>query len=430
MAHVERPPRVRSGERPSLRKAFGAFRNVHFRWLWASTLASFSGMQMQLIGRGVLAWELSESYAVVGIVEAAFALPMAIFSLPGGAAVDRVEKRRIVVASQGVMCALALVTALLIQTDLITIALLFAVGVIQGFLFTFNGPARMALLTEVVPERELTAAISLQNIAMNGTRIVAPAAAGGLIALVSIEGAYYATAVLYLFTVFSMAKLPPTRSHLGQVRTTLQREMGDGLRYVFSNHTLRSLMLSGFALTFFIMPYNLMLPGFADRLGHAELYGLMVGVSGVGGLLGSLGIASLTDHPRKPLLQLFIGVAAGIGLLGLGLLSQIFGIAGALIALAILGGTATAYMTLNQTMLMSESEGPYRGRVMSIFMLTFSAMPLMSLPMGVLADTVGAQTLFIVQGLLVTVVLVVLGFSNRGHTFASAPIAPPENAEA
>src|SRR3546814_20873365 len=112
------------GQRPSLRKAFTAFRNVHVRWLWACTLASFSAMQMQLIARGVLAWEISGSYAVVGIVEAAFALPMAIFSLPGGAAVDRVEKRRIVVFSQAVMCALALITAILVQTDLISIALL------------------------------------------------------------------------------------------------------------------------------------------------------------------------------------------------------------------------------------------------------------------------------------------------------------------
>ncbi|RJQ07812.1 MAG: MFS transporter [Dehalococcoidia bacterium] len=424
MAHMQSSPSARNGERPSLRKAFGAFHNVHFRWLWASTLASFSGMQMQLIARGVLAWELSESYAVVGIVEAAFALPMAIFSLPGGAAVDRVEKRRIIVVSQGIMCALAVGTAILVQANLISIVLLFAIGVVQGILFTFNGPARMALLTEVVSEREFTAAISLQNIAMNGTRIVAPAAAGGLIALVSIEGAYYATGILYLFTVFAMLQLPVTRAHLGQVRTTLQREMGDGVRHVLSNHTLRSLMLSGFALAFFIMPYNLMLPGFADGLGHAELFGLMVGVSGVGGLLGSLGIASLTDHPRKPLLQLFIGVAAGIGLVGLGLLSQFFGVAGALVALVVLGGTATAYMTLNQTMLMAESDPAYRGRVMSIFMLTFSAMPLMSLPMGVLADIVGAQTLFIVQGLLVTVVLVLLAFANSKHTFATAGDPP------
>ena len=121
---------------------------------------------------------------------------MALVSLPAGAVVDRMEKRRIVVVSQAMMGLLALTTGLLIQTDMISIALLIGVGAVQGALFTFNGPARMALLTELVEERELTAAISLQNIAQNGTRIIAPAAAAGLIVLVSIEGAYYVTAIL------------------------------------------------------------------------------------------------------------------------------------------------------------------------------------------------------------------------------------------
>ena len=430
MTHVPRAAGSRSGERPSLRKAFGAFRNIHFRWLWASTLASFSGMQMQLIARGVLAWELSGSYAVVGIVEAAFAVPMALVSLPAGAVVDRMEKRRIVVVSQAMMGLLALTTGLLIQTDMISIALLIGVGAVQGALFTFNGPARMALLTELVEERELTAAISLQNIAQNGTRIIAPAAAAGLIVLVSIEGAYYVTAILYLFTVFAMLRLPRTASHVGQTRQTLHREVGDGIRYVWGNRTLRSLMLAGFALTFFVMPYALMLPGFADELGRPELYGLLVGMSGVGGLVGSLGIATLTEHPRKPLLQFIIGLAAGGGLVGLGLLSEAFGVSGALASVAVLGGAATGYITLNQTMLMTESGHAYRGRVMSIFMLTFSAMPLMALPLGVVADRIGAQDLFVAQGLLVMAILVLLAFGNSRHTFSVRLGQAVEEAEA
>jgi MFS family permease len=328
------------------------------------------------------------------------------------------EKRRIVVVSQAVMGLLALVTGLLIQTEWISIALLIVVGAVQGTLFTFNGPARMALLTELVEERELTAAISLQNIAQNSTRIVAPAAAAGLIVLVSIEGAYYVTAILYLFTVFAMLRLPRTISHVGQTRQTLHREVGDGIRYVWGNRTLRSLMLAGFALTFFVMPYALMLPGFADELGHPELYGLLVGMSGVGGLLGSLGIATLTDHPRKPFIQFIIGLVAGGGLVGLGVLSAMFGVGGALVSLAVLGAAATGYITLNQTMLMTESGHEYRGRVMSIFMLTFSAMPLMALPLGVVADRIGARDLFVAQGLLVMAMLALLAFADSKHTFA------------
>jgi MFS family permease len=406
-----------AGPRPSLRAAFSAFGNRHFRWLWTSTLTSFIGMQMQMVALGILAWDLTGSYTLVGVVQAAFALPMAVLSLPGGAAVDRVEKRRIVAISQGAMGLLALSTAVLAQTDLITVVILFLTGMGQGALFSFNGPARMAMLTETVETRELTAAISLQNLAMNGTRIVAPAVAGVVIAVVSVAGAYYVAAAMFIFTVFAVLRLPPTTSHIGRARLPLPREIGEGLRYVFGNHTLRSLMLSGFALVFFVMPYNVLLPGFADSLGREAYFGLMVAVAGAGGLLGSLGIATLTDHPRKPLLQLFIGLTTAAALVLLGVLSRPFGIGGALVALAILGATSTSYMTLNQTMLMTESAPEFHGRVMSIFMQTFSAMPLMALPLGLVADVIGPSALFVLQGGIVAAVLLLFAFGNRAHTF-------------
>lgn len=429
MTQVQRPPQHPypvGDQRPSLRKAFVAFRNPYFRWHWASTLASFSGMQMQMIALGILGWNLSGSYAVVGILQAAFAIPMAVISLPGGAAVDRVEKRRLVAISQALLGVLAAVTALLIQVDLITLLLLFLAGVVQGGLFSVNGPARMALLTEIVDPEELTAAISLQNMAMNGTRVVAPAIAGLLIAFVSVEGTYYVTAGLYAFTVFAVLQVPRTSSHIGRTRTALLADVGDGLGYVFRDHMLRSLMLSGFVVALFILPYQVMLPGFADGLGHAELFGAMVAVSGIGGLLGSLGIAAFADHPRKPYLQFLIGLGAGAALLGLGTLPAMLGVAGAFIALAIVGAAATSYMTLNQTMLMTDSDPGYRGRVMSISMLTFSAMPLMALPLGILADQIGGEGAFITQGIIAAGVILLLALANRRHTFQRPQPASPE----
>ncbi len=406
-----------ASSRPSLRNAFVAFRNQHFRWHWVSTLASFSGMQMQMIALGILGWELSGSYAVVGVLQAAFALPMAMFSLPGGAAVDRVEKRRLVAISQASLGTLAAVTALLVQVDLITIMLLFAAGVVQGGLFSVNGPARMALLSEIVKPEELTAAISLQNIAMNSTRVVAPAIGGLLIALVSIEGAYYVTAALYAFTVFTVFQLPKTTAHLGVERRPLFSDIGAGIKYTARDRTLRSLMITGFIIALFVMPYQVMLPGFADSLGHAELFGVMVGVSGVGGLIGSLAVASISEHPRKPYVQFLIGLFAGLALFGLGALPTPFGVAGAFIALAAVGAAATSYMTLNQTMLMSACDPSYRGRVMSISMLTFSAMPLMALPLGILADVIGGQGAYMTQGVIAGAAILLLGLANRGHTF-------------
>ncbi|MGE3856794.1 MAG: MFS transporter [Dehalococcoidia bacterium] len=417
-------PSARGG--PS-RSAFIAFRSPNFKWHWLSTLASFSGMQMQTIALGILGWQLSHSYAVVGILQAAFAIPMAVLSLPGGALVDRLEKRRVVAVSQAVQGVLGVTIAVLVQADLITVLLLFLGGIVQGAMFSVNGPARMALLTEVVESELLPAAISMQNIAMNSTRVVAPAVAGLFISFVSIPGAYYATAVLYAITVWAILQVPPA-ARSETTRGPLLTEIGAGLRYVAADRLLRSLMLSGLMVALFIMPYQVMLPGFAaDGLGREELFGAMVAVSGLGGLAGSFAVAALAQHPRKPYVQFLLGLSAGAALIALGTLTRIVGPAGAFASLFVVGASATGYMTLNQTMLMTESAQQFRGRVMSMSMLTFSAMPLMSLPLGVLADVVGGGGAFIAQGTIVMVMITLLAFANRSHTFARrAPAPTPE----
>ncbi|MDA0301115.1 MAG: MFS transporter, partial [Chloroflexi bacterium] len=426
VAHADPAP-SESG-RGTSRSAFIAFRNPHFKWHWLSTLASFSGMQMQMIAVGILGWEISHSYAVVGVLQAAFALPMALLSLPGGAVVDRMEKRRVVALSQAVLGLLGLAIAVLIHADLITVVLLFMSGVVQGAMFSVNGPARMALLTEMVETELLPAAISMQNIAMNSTRVVAPAVAGLFIAFVSIQGAYYVTALLYASTVWSILQIPRSSAHMDRAKAPLMTDIRVGLRYVAGDRLLRSLMLSGLVMALFIMPYQVMLPGFADGLGSPGLYGPMVAVSGLGGLAGSFGVAAIAQYPRKPYLQFLLGLTAGAALVGLGMFSSTFGPAGAFTALAIIGAASTSYMTLNQTMLMTDAAPQFRGRVMSMSMLTFSAMPLMALPLGVLADVVGGGGAFLAQGAIVIAVILTLGLVNRSYTFARGTTERAEGA--
>jgi predicted MFS family arabinose efflux permease len=104
-------------------------------------------------------------------------------------------------------------------------------------------------------------------------------------------------------------------------------------------------------------------------------------------------------------------------LLVLGLGSVAFGFPGALVGILILGLMLTIYQTLNQTMIMGAARPEYYGRVMSMMMLTFSTMPLMGVPLGVAADHFGATNVFIAQGVVVAVMLLLLALSNRSYTF-------------
>ncbi len=420
-------PGMAGSARPSLRNAFVSLKSRKFRLLWFSMLGSFIGMSMQMIARGWLAFELTGSFAMVGVISIAWGLPMMMFSLPGGAIADRMERRDLVLFSQLGTGLLALIMAVLITIGQMNIPILFGMGLIQGVIFAFNMPARQALIAEIVPPGELMNAIALNNAGMNVTRIIGPAAAGVMIGLWGVESAYYAQAVMYLATLVFVIMLPRSGSHLlgADLRGSITSEIGVGLRYIAGQRTLLMLMLMAFVPTILGMPYMMLLPGLAVKeLGlPADGYGFLITVSGFGALAGSLMVASLTTFPRKGLLQTGTGIGFGAGLLALGLATVAFGYTGALVSIMILGLFSNMYMTLNNTMIMTETRPEFYGRIMSIYMLTFSVFPFMSYPLGILADHITATTTFSILGVGIIAFIMITFLANPRFVFRrSAPM--------
>lgn len=415
------PPGTGGGNRPSFRKALVVFENRNYRYLWASSLVSFTGMQMQMITRAVLAWDLTESFTAVSLIFTSFGFPMLLFSLFGGAFADRLNKRNLTLGTQAATGVLMLITAVLVVTDLITIELLFAVGLIQGTFFAFGMPARSPLMATVVGPQQLMSAMALQNAAMNGTRLIGPALAGVFMWIQGIETAYFVQSALYLVSVTLLFTVP---SHLGRAeavtRGGMLKEIGAGLRYSATDRTLRTLLMLAFVTALFAQPYMALLNGFVDEdleQGRSAFAFLML-ITGAGGLVGSLIIAAFTEFDRKPLLQFGTGLLGAAGLVVLGLGSTAFGFGGAIAGVLILGFALTAYQTLNMTMVMGVSKPEYYGRVTSIMMLTFSTMPMMAVPLGIMADRIGAANVFALQGTAVAVLLILLAVTNVPYTFS------------
>ncbi|MEX2230508.1 MAG: MFS transporter [Dehalococcoidia bacterium] len=413
-----------------MRTAFVSLRLVNFRYLWYSQIASFTGMQMQQVARGLLAYQLTGSYASTGIVMLSWGIPQTLFSLVGGAVADRVNRRNVIILVQFGTGGLSLLTAVLIVVGVISIPILFVMGLCQGTLFAFNMPARQAYLAELVPHSELMNAIALNNMAMNATRVIGPMFAAVLIASWGVEAAYFAQSFLYLFVIYYLFRLPPSTGHLrsGEARRSVLADIGLGLRYVRNAPTLRLLILMAFVPTILGMPYMTLLPGFAvDELNRgAGSYGLMFTVTGIGAIVGSFAIAALSGYPRKPLMQVMTGLGWGASLLALGLVSKQFGYAGALISLGALGLFSTTYQTLNNTMVMTATDAAYYGRVMSIYMLTFSVFPLAAYPMGVVADQITATTTFALLGAgIVAFVFVLFALNTRYSLSDERKLGPP-----
>ena len=386
-------------------------------------------MQMQQIARALLAWELTGSFAVTGLLMLSFGLPMLAFSLVGGAVADRVNKRDLQIAQQVATGVLALLTAIMIATGTITVEALFVIGLAQGTFFAFGMPARMPLMAQVVGPDQLMSAIALQTAAMNVTRLIGPAVAGIVITVFDISAAYFVQTAMYLFTIPFLLRVP---RYLGvsfsgeeggfgfQRSGGVIEDIKNGIGYVWHDTEIRRLMILGFITTMFGMPYMMLLAGFVtEDLGQSTAaFGFLNSVTGVGALVGSVLIATLTEYRRKPMLQFATGLLAGVGLILLGAASMAFGFAGAVAAIIVLGFAFSVFQTLNNTMIMTLAQPEYQGRVMSIYMLTFSGFSLMALPLGLAADAIGAVNVFMILGGVIVGLFLIAALLNPRYTFS------------
>ena len=189
----ERPGKAKTTTTPtaSWRNTFISLRHRDYLLFWLGMLGIMAGMQMQMLARSYLVYDITNSPAILGIVAAGSAVPMLGFSLFGGAFADRFDRRRIIQAGQASFALLALAVAIVIVTDRVTWVYLLIAAVIQGIAFSFMMPARQSIIPQLVPREQITNAMALSSAAMSAMTLTAPAFAGLLYAFAGPETVYF-----------------------------------------------------------------------------------------------------------------------------------------------------------------------------------------------------------------------------------------------
>jgi MFS family permease len=401
-------------------RTFQSLADDNYRWYFVSLLGWFAAMNMQMFIRGYMVFQLTNSYAALGIVSLAQALPGMIFSFTGGVLADRVRSKKMLVQiTTGANALNAVVIGVLITTGEIEVWHLYVNAAVQGALQSTMMPARQVLTTEVVGFDRLMNALALNQAGMNVNRLAMPAVGGGLLALfgtgTGIGGSdyvYYFMALLFAGAVLALMPVVAPPRDVSQRRAAgpgaMFSELLEGFRYMRYDPTVRMLLVVNVVLVVGTMPYQHMLPGFADDVLGADAWGLgiLLSLQGVGALVGALVIASLPNKQRGLLLLLSSG-ALGL-LLFVFSWSTWFWVTGAV--LIGMGVGQSGRMALSQVLIHSYSQPEYRGRVMSIFMMEMSIMQLAVFLVGILANSVGPQWAMATTGLVtcVTVVYAIL----------------------
>ena len=414
-ADAAAPGPARRRPRFSLR-TFASLRQREFRWLFASTLGQMAAIQMQILMRSYVTYELTGSFAAIGIVGLASAVPMLLLSVFGGVLADRVPRKRILQVGHVLNMGFALVVGVLLLLGLLLVEHLFIIALVQGIVLALTISAGQAIVPEVAGRERLMNAVSLNAAGMSFTRLLAPAAAALMIALLGTGSAYLTIAVFYGLALIAL--LPVRSRQPGAMRAGSPAGAGglhdlmEGLRYAVSNRVIFWVLVLNFVTAILAMPYMVQLPGYVADVfagGPTEL-ALLAGVSGAGSLLATLVIASLPERRRGMLLL------ASSCLLGLALAAfaatSLFWPAFAL--MFVVGVWTAGRQAMAMVLVQAYVDDAHRGRVMSIFMTQISMVLFGGFIVGVIAEATGIQTAIGGLGLVLAV-----------FTVAVAALVPP-----
>ncbi len=378
--------------------------------MFAGSFVSFMAMNMQMITRGWLILRLTDDspLALVAVM-VSFSLPMTFMSPIGGALADRLPRRNLVIMSQSGNAIMTVIIGILDITGIVSFWQVMIIGLINGSLMAFNMPSRQAILSEIVPEKSLMNAISLNNSGMNLTRIIGPALAGFLILFIGTHGVFFIVGGIYIFSVISTLMIDAGRTPASSSRNGVGGDIKEGLAYVAADPGRKGLVILMLITTLFGFSFWGLLPAWAREALNVQSDGLgiLMTIMGVGALFGTLGLAALPNLvQRRGLLLLGFTIIWGIAL---ALFSQMTSYLETIPFLLLIGVVSAVHMSLGMTMLQTLAAPQMRGRMMSIGMMTFGAMPLSSVPFGILAEQVGTPNSLLLSGALLSVVA--LGFA-------------------
>ena len=401
-------------------RAFVSLSIPDFRTLLFTTTLTIAALQMGFVAQPWLAFEISDSAFTIGLVALARGLPQVALTLFAGVVADRFDKRMVLLVTQILSAASALVNAILVQIGVIEVWHLIVVGMFQGAALAFNVPTRQAYIPELAGHKHLSNALAMDSTGRNLARLVGPAVVGVLLGW-DPTIAFYAIAAIYIITTIPIIKLPTKGKSTSESKGAIA-DIKVGIEYIRNHSVLRTLIVLCFILVLLGMPFQSFLPVFqSDVLEVSESrLGLMFAVMGIGSMVSSLGIAYFSEYSRKGLIQIISGVAFGVFL---ALFAASSNYVLSLGILFLLGMASQGFLTTNSMLLMTNAEKNLYGRVMSVNMLTWSMVPLTALPIGALVDGIGAQTTFFVVGVSLAFLIAAMAARYPNHWRRESPPA-------
>ena len=382
-----------------IRQTFIALEERDFRIFWLGQLVSVTGTWMQTVAQGWLVLQLTGSPFVLGLAAAARSLPVLFLAFPAGIVADRFDRRLIVIATNVVAAVASIVLGVLAITGDVTIPIILVIAALLGVTNAFEMPARQSYVSELIGRQHLANAIALNSLLFNAARVVGPAIAGILVAIVGPGWAFLLNGVsfvpvivglLLISTVYVPRRVGAASSALPEV-----------LRYLRGEPRVALLLGLLAAQTIFASGQFILGPALAEDLGQgAEGLGVLLSASGAGAVVGGIRLAATSQRSSRWRVLLGAGLALGGGLAAIGV-AQTYAVT--LLCLVVTGWGTVTFNASSNTLIQSIVPDRLRGRVLSLYVLMLlGLMPVAGVLMGALATAVGSAEAIALGGVVYT----------------------------
>ncbi len=387
----------------------GALTSPLFARFWGTICLSLTGVWVRITAMGYLVYEITDDELKLGLISFAQAAPILITGPIAGSLLDRIDRRKILMAVQAVNIVAMFWVAWLVWSDTVAYWHLVVVAIVVGGASGFDWPSRLSMVPLLVTRPQLQSAVALNAAAFNGSRIIGPTIAGwliggfGLAACFGFSAAAFIPFTVVLLTLGVATAVTSRRADGVSAFATLI----EGYRYILRTPRVRGLLSVDVVPLALGVTYMTMAPAIARDvldLGSRGL-GLMLAANGIGSLSGTIAVALLSGVRHRGRIVIF-----GVGVFSLFLIAFALSTNSYLsfVLILCLGLCTSTYATFNDTLVQLETDDAYRGRVLSVYTMLWGLTPIGGLEVGLVSQWIGVQWALAINGAVILCYVVFL----------------------
>ncbi len=398
------------GFRENLVTKLGALSNAKYRRYWLGSLASVGAIQIVTMAQGwLIVDKLGGTTLDIGVLGGATAIPTILVSLFGGVLADRVDRRKLIIAVSLASTMLLLLLAILDSTNNILIWHVVVIASAQGLVMGFDGPVRSSYFPLLIERKHMTSAVVLGTVMWQFSRLVTPIIGGLIITYGGTESVFFVGVAGWVSMFLVMVSLRVSSPPVEKTRNIVG-DLVEGVRFILSRRDFVLLIGLTYATHFFGMQYLQLMPFFVKRFEReADGFGIMLSALGLGALMGTLTVGRIRKHPRVGYFMLGGTLTFTLAIMAFAF-SPSFYIA---IGFLFIGGMAnTIYFVVAMTVLQLRVPEGMRGRVMGIYTITFSFIPLGGVMGGIVASIYDERIAVVIGAAILASIFAFVGITQ------------------